>query len=53
MNPGGKPTNPGGETHEPKLGLNPRTCDFLGERFVFPLFLSFSSDSLGEGPLIP
>ena len=23
--------NPGGETHKPKLGLNPQTCDSLGE----------------------
>ena len=48
-NLGGEPINSGNGTHEPKLGLNPWTCDSLGEGFVFPLFLTFSSDSLDKG----
>ena len=38
--PSGEPTNSDGETHESKLGLNPQTCDSLGEG-RFPLFFSF------------
>ena len=39
-NSSGEPMNPDGETHEPKLKLNPQTCDSLGEG-RFPLFFSF------------
>ena len=38
--PSGEPTNLDGETHKPKLRLNPQTCDSLGEG-RFPLFFSF------------
>ena len=47
-NPSGKPTNPSGETHESKLGLNPRMCDSLDEGRFPSISLFFYADRVPQ-----